>query len=215
MSAGDELLVVQAPQGREHEFYPTPVEAIDRYIASDHADLPGGRWIDPCAGAGAIPRAVNAVRCDVDWTLIELDERHRRALDNVRAVSDLWIADALSSETDVRLASLAAWLPRRSWDVALFNPPFSMSLAFVRLMLNYARHVVMLQRVAWFGPARSEWLRQHAPDLYVLPVRPSFTGGGTDKGQEYGWYRWDRAALPRRAGRLVMLDEHPLQRAMF
>lgn len=44
----------------------------------------------------------------------------------------------------------------------------------------------------WSGDAlgrRADFHRRHPSDVFVLPRRPSFTGGGTDA-TEYAWFVW-------------------------
>lgn len=57
------------------EFNPTPREAIVPLLETPLVTLPGGIWIEPCAGTGRIVRTVNEYRQDVRWRLFELDER--------------------------------------------------------------------------------------------------------------------------------------------
>lgn len=187
------------PSVRPHEFFPTPRPAIDALLVSRVVKFPGGAWIDPCAGDGAIPEAVNARRADVTWDLVEIDEAHAATLHSLMRrgwISSVTIADFLVSPP-----------PRESFDVAIMNPPFSLSLAFVVACRRVAATTVMLQRLNWLGPARAEWLRGNHPDVYPLPKRPSFTGDGKTDASEYAWFVWDdrKRARRRRIGRVAML----------
>lgn len=188
---------------RKHEFYPTPRPAIDALITSRIVTLPGGAWIDPCAGDGAIPEAVNARRPDVTWDLVEIDEAHAatlRALMRRGWISSFTVADFLASPP-----------PRASFDVAIMNPPFSLALAFVNACRRVAAVTVMLQRLNWMGPARAEWMRTNQPDVYPLPKRPSFTGDGKTDAAEYAWFVWDDriGECSRGIGRVAMLGGAP------
>src|SRR6185312_5530279 len=48
----------------------TPAWCVHRLL--EHCDLPAGRWLEPCAGEGAVIRAVSEVRRDVTWSAIDL-----------------------------------------------------------------------------------------------------------------------------------------------
>ena len=61
------------------DVYPTPAWVVDRLL--EVVDFPGGRWLEPCAGDGAIMRAVNAWRADVRWDACELRAECTPALD--------------------------------------------------------------------------------------------------------------------------------------
>ena len=187
------------------EFYPTPREAIIPLIASPLLTLPGGTWIDPCAGSGRIPSTVNAMRADVAWLLVEINPDHRPALMTITRAADVLLpfGDFVHRP----------WSHDRA-DVLIMNPPFSHAHDFVRAALARARVVLMLQRQGWFGTQeRSPWLRAHCPDVFTLPKRPSFTpDGGTDSA-EYAWFHWPTSA-ERRCGQIAVLD-NPRQPSLF
>lgn len=184
------------------EFYPTDPDAIVPLLECPLVHLPGGVWIEPCAGTGRIVRTVNEFRSDVRWRLFEIDERVGRHL-----------VDVMRPGID-KLAPFGDFVHRpwpASWslaDVCMFNPPFSLALDFVKAAMARARNVVMLQRSNWFGTQkRAAWLRAHAPDQYTIAERPSFRpDGGTDS-CEYSWFVWPEGEFNRRAGRLVMLED--------
>lgn len=178
------------------EFYPTPRETVLALVDSPLLSLPGGIWIEPCAGSGRINSTVNARRDDVGWLLCEIDPRHRDALTETLRDDDVLLpfGDFVHREWPFSRAA-----------VCCMNPPFSHALAFVEAAMQRAGTVVMLQRLGWWCPARSAWLRKHAPDTYVLPKRPSFTGEGTDM-TEYAWFVWPEGQHDRRFGRVAMLD---------
>ena len=197
--ASDALLVepVAPTEVAAFEFYPTPREAILSLLESPLLRLPGGGWLDPCAGTGRIPSTVNTHRGDVAWTLCEIDTRHESTLRSLARPS----VDVLLPFGDFVI---------RDWDeplaeVCLMNPPFSHAQAFVEVAFLRARWVAMLQRTNWFAPSRAAWLRQHAPDIYALPARPSFTGDGKTDAAEYAWFVWPPGQRDRRAGTCAML----------
>lgn len=94
-------------------------------------------------------------------------------------------------------------------DVAITNPPFRLALPFLRAWIGVPDRLAVLLRLNCLaGAARAEIMRHAAPDVYVLPNRPSFTGAGTDS-IDYAWFVWSRD--PRRRGSLRVL--RPLSRA--
>ncbi len=197
---------------RAAEFWQTPTEAVEALLLGDGPELPGGIWLDPCAGLGRIPRAVSRHRPDVLWLLCELLPGFRPALDAL----DIPLVDADIGDsaivTEDFLADPAPHSPRAAWpraDVVIFNSPFTLTRRFVVQAWRHGRWVVSLQRQSWIGPARGPWLREHMPDRYILPRRPSFRGDGKTDGCEYEWHAWppDRAnpAGRRRDGITRML----------
>jgi len=206
---------------RPADFYPTPSWCVARLL--DVLPLPGGAWLEPSAGDGAIIRAVNARRADVDWIAIEARPECEAPLR--AAGADTFIADFLGPEV--------GWPGRtRFFDVAILNPPFTHAQAFIDRCKALGSYVVALERLNFLeGEERCDWLRADAPDVYVLPNRPSFTGEGTDS-IAYAWFVWtperSRAAgtlrvLPlttaaeRRTPKLVLPDGvgEPLQGALL
>jgi len=165
----------------EHEFYPTPSWCVTRLL--QHVELPGGRWLEPSAGDGAIIRAVDAVR-DVAWWADEIRLEAMPLLRQIESIANLRQCDFLRAPA------------MSEFDVAIGNPPFSLAAQFVLRALECSEHVVMLLRLNFLGSSNA---RRHlfelagVPDVYVLPERPSFTGEGTDA-CEYAWMRWTRGA---------------------
>lgn len=179
------------------EFYPTPASAIQPMLDTPLVALPAGVWIDPCVGTGRIPAAVNASRADVRWLMCDIDERHRPHIEQLVRPGDelLPFGDFVNRP----------WTHERA-ALSMFNPPFSLALAFVLASMERADQVLMLQRLNWFGTKqRSRWLVRHCPDVYVLPERPSFTADGGTDSAEYAWFHWP-AREERRTGTIAVLD---------
>lgn len=176
-----------------HEFYPTPEYAITPLLDSDLLTLPSGVWVEPCVGTGNIVRAVNRHRSDVTWHCVDIDERV------AQYVPGATVADFLEMEP-LKVGA----------DVLIMNPPFSLAIDFACRATTWARWVVMLQRLNWFGSQkRRAFLQSHAPDVYVLPKRPSFRPDGQTDSIEYAWFVWspmNSTPVTRRTGRIAMLD---------
>lgn len=162
----------------DQDAYETPVWVVRTLL--QNVALPGGRWLEPCAGDGAIIRAVNGFVPSISWTAYEIRPGCGASLANLIGWTNVAIADFL----DVQ--------PKRigGYDVILTNPPFSLAAEFVNACLPLSNCVVFLQRLNFLGGAsRAPFWRSHMPDVYVLPNRPSFVHGRTDS-TEYAWFRW-------------------------
>lgn len=181
-----------------YEAYCTPAWCVHRLL--ERLPLPGGEWLEPCAGTGAIIRAVN--RSDVRWYANEL--RTHQCLDALeRAVQPEFLGGTIRTGSDFLI-----WRPGRTFSVVITNPPYSLALEFVQHAFGMAPFVLMLLRLNWLAShRRSGFLRDHMPDCYVLPNRPSFTEAGADA-TEYAWMVWYTSAV-RREGRVFLLDETP------
>ena len=175
---------------RADDFYATPPWCVESLLVG--CPLPGGRWLEPTAGDGAIVGEVLRHRSDVEWHLVEsrTEELHcgggllsRMLRDDfpIEHVASLEIRDFLTTPP-----------PTQPYDVALGNPPFSLALEVIQHALSMSRIVCMLLRINFLASQkRATWMRENTPSIYVLPRRPSFTGGKTDA-TEYAWFMWDR-----------------------
>lgn len=197
---GDVAPGVQVVAGRSTEFYPTEPWVVEALLESPMLVLPGGLWIEPCAGTGSIVRAVNRLRSDVRWILCDIDEQFGPYLGTVTRPRSgdvlLPFGDFVTREWTQPIA-----------DVLIMNPPFSLTIPFLEAAFKRARKVVMLQRLNWYGTKeRANWLRKHQPDIYGLPRRPSFTGDGSTDATEYAWFHFPVGGAERRKGMVAMLD---------
>jgi hypothetical protein len=173
--------------------YETPSWCAHRLL--EHLPLPGGRWFEPAAGNGAIIEAINEMRSDILWSANELREECKDDLEKLEA--EVSIGDFFDVPLEGR------------YDVIITNPPFRLAQQFVLKCLEHSDIVVMLLRVNFIGSAkRSKFMREHAPDVYTLPNRPSFMGGGKTDSPEYGWFVW-HGTEKRRSGALAVLEDTP------
>jgi len=178
-------------QRSEADFYPTPSWLIDRLLEA--CPLPGGRWLEPCAGDGAIIRAVNARRSDVQWTAVELRDcvpEIRRAAVDVTGKTDPTSFKPITVHSPQDFLTWdPAWAP---FDCCLMNPPYSLAAEFIERVLHMATVVAAPLRLNFLGSeARAEWFEHvvGVPDVYVSPNRPDFSGQGGDS-CEYAWMVW-------------------------
>ena len=156
--------------GGGDDFFKTPSWCVRRLLEA--CPLPGGRWLEPACGDGAIVRAVDAVREDVQWCLGDV---RPEAVD-----AAAFIARQLQAVNPGNFTSagvFAAWCGSAPFTAIITNPPFSLAEPFVRRALELAPHgyVAMLLRIAWnASEERNAFLRADMPDTYDLPNRPSF-----------------------------------------
>ncbi len=160
--------------------YPTPSWCVRRLL--EVVALPReGRWLEPCAGDGAIIRATPP---GPTWTAMELRPECEPLLEPMVGAAQTHLGDFLASP------------PSGKFDVVLTNPPYGSAQAFVEQARRRADHVVMLLRLNFLASAtRAPFMRETLPDVYVLPNRPSFTGKGTDS-IEYAWFHWHDHGRP-------------------
>lgn len=188
---------------KEADFYATPPWTVHRFLEA--VNLPGGRWLEPCAGDGELIRAVNAKRSDVVWSIGELRSEMGPHLAPLVGES-LFIGDFLALDG-------FAWGPEL-FDVVLTNPPFGLALPFVKKCMELSKRTIMLLRLNFWGSEeRREFLNAYPPDTYVLPNRPVFSVNkkgkvGTDS-PEYAWFVWhsidEYRQNPGRSGRIQVL----------
>ena len=157
-----------------HDFYPTPTWCMDRLYEA--LPLPGGKWLDPAAGTGAFIKNRNA-----DWTAVEIQSQYQQDLEKLVGPDNTVIGDYTATKLNT------------DYSVIITNPPFSLALEFIKHSIELQpEYIIFLLRLNFLGSIeRSDYLREHMPDIYVLPNRPSFNKKGTDS-IEYGWFIWQR-----------------------
>lgn len=184
----------------EQDYYATPPWCVARLL--ERVPLPGGVWLEPCAGEGAIIRS--ARRSDVYWLAWDVRDEVRETLE--------------ACAREVQIVDATVGLTPRAVSVVISNPPYNEAETIVSALLARfpdAVHVHLL-RVNWLGgDDRASFLDGHMPDVYVLPNRPSFTGRGTDA-TEYAWMVWPTGNRYRARGTVERLATTPVaQREAF
>lgn len=183
---------LEGHERRADDFYATPAwvtRAIGPYLEGPHGHQTVG--FDPCCGDGAILNVMAEWWFGAKPIGIEIDAGRAAAAGTLHAVT---LGDALA-------------IPWPDADMLVTNPPYALAMAFIERALGWLelgedREVAFLTRLNFLGSQkRAAFHRQHPCDVYVLPKRPSFTGGGTDA-TEYCWMVWG----PGRGNRWFMLD---------
>lgn len=185
------------------ETYMTPRWVCESLLRE--CSLPVGRWLEPCAGTGNIIQAVNSVRDDVEWTAVELLHEYESRLRATGA--RVRLGDFL--DVAFRAQLVRAHPKEAPFRVVMTNPPYSKTAEFLNACREVSELVVFLLRLNYLeGAERALFWRSCPPDVYVLPNRPSFTGGGTDA-TAYAWFvvpgLFYRGVVERRRGRLCVL----------
>lgn len=191
------------------ETYATP-PWVTRLLL-DNVALPGGRWLEPCAGDGDLIRAVE--REDVRWDVCELRPGCGPTLEKIPAVLNVGIGDCRPGLAAIVETSAGHTLDRPPYDVVITNPPYSLAGDIIGLSMPIALYTVMLLRLNYLGSGkRNSFMRRFAPDVYVIPDRPSFYKGAKASvdATEYGWFVW-QGLLERSRGYVSVLPSLPAE----
>lgn len=142
-----------------HDNYPTPAWVTHRLL--DEVSLPRGVWYEPCAGDGALVRAVQSWESDrgrVPCAWVTGDVRACRVPHDGRHFQRSFL-DA----------------PREACDVIISNPPFSLADAIARKAAAEAPIVALLLSLSWpKAGKRAAWLREHPPSCFPIPQPVAF-----------------------------------------
>lgn len=187
----------------EGDAYYTPPWAVRAFLSAFHPHLGPTDWLrvlEPSCGRGAVLRELVAAGISNEriWG-VDIDVEAAIAC---RSAGFEYVACA-----DYLTIPLA-----RRFDLVIGNPPYSLAEEFIRrsldLLKDSGRCAFLLRLNFLEGQKRAPWLRQHVPDVYVLPRRPSFYASGPKKGKTdgtaYAWMVWARA--PRTTGTVQILD---------
>ena len=165
---------------RLDDAYLTPGWAVLRLLET--WTPPAGTLVEPARGDGSIVRAVGSRR---PWVSYDIRDVHPESTFHRRG-------DFLTVAT-----------PSPSVVAVVTNPPYSLAEEFVRKSreLYQNAELVFLLRLAFLASEKrlQLWRDIGTPDVYVLPNRPSFTGGGTDSA-DYAWFHWPKAWTDKSCG---------------
>jgi len=171
---------------RESDFYKTPTETIDAFL--DHfCFLINEDILEPCAGDGAIIKAIRARTPAQYITAIEIREEESANLLDAGA-DQVFIDDFLTFPgLDPAPGTI------------ITNPPYSIAQEIIEHCFKIApdAEVIMLLRLGFLESQkrREFWERHPLTQLYPLLKQPSFTGKGTDAAA-YGWFVWSKYRKP-------------------
>lgn len=181
--------------------YPTPTWAVRRFLeAKDLSAYAGGNWLEPSVGEGSIVQVVNEYVDGVQW--------------NVHDIRDIrpYMLACEVPEKRVQIGDFTEnTYADKMFDVAIMNPPFGLTGAFISECLRVAEVVICFQSLNFLGSAdRNGWVRRNTPTAYVLPDRVSHSGDGKADSVYPAWYVWERCDSDSHAGELHVLPVTPL-----
>ena len=185
--------------------YPTPGWCVRRFLelflARNPDALTHRSWFEPGAGEGNIIRTANA------WFNVTDTPGPTWDANDLRPECLPWLKDLGVRTTTIDDFIAGGPPPLTAYDLVITNPPFSITMEFIRRSLELdTRYVVMLQRLNYIGTeTRFGFMKANPPDMYVLPNRPSFQSSGKTDSIEYAWFVWDKLNLARPNGLYTML----------
>jgi type I restriction-modification system DNA methylase subunit len=178
----------QKGERRESDYYPTPIALAERIVATVE-NVPHS-ILEPSAGSGSFVRACQARFPNASILAVEPSSQHWDSLIDLGAtVGESTLEQHVHSYGDER------------FDLIIGNPPFSLALEHIELCLDLLApggRLVFLLRLAFLeSKGRIPFWKQHTPRrVIVIPERPSFTGGATDK-TAYAAFEWGDATATR------------------
>lgn len=169
----------------EADFYPTPLDVVNKYLQADPIAKLNCSILEPCAGNGNIINALKN-RGYTDINAVEIREDEKETLEKI--ANNVHIGNFLAMEG-----------LKNKYDVIITNPPYKMALEFVEKSLDIVKpngKVIMLLRTNFLESKKrfDFWQKNPVSGLYVLSQRPSFTGKGTDA-TSYSWFVWDKSVF--------------------
>jgi len=124
--------------------------------------------LEPCAGAGNVIQVVSEVLGAVPgvrpvWDAVEINPDYFQTLQSMHEVRQAGCMDFLEATAHAE------------YDAAITNPPYSLAMPFITKCLQVCHEAAFLLRLGFLASAdRNEFMRDHTPDVYVLPNRPRY-----------------------------------------
>ena len=204
---------------RRHDDYPTPAWCVDRLVEGC-PDLVsvlrcGGDILEPAAGAGGIIEVLKKhppVR--TRWWAVEKQKKYRPPLCALIIKESQVFTDDYLRWSPPKVVGALINMPPMYFDAIVTNCPYTLALPYVQKACSESDLVIMLLRLGFLASnARAPWMRDHTPDVLVLPDRPKFTWNGSDN-SDYAWMVWHGNAI-RREGVVKVLNSTPLAERML
>lgn len=174
---------------KANDFYRTPDYTIRELLLN--YELQDGWILEPCAGDGAICKALREDPDYSDRTIIGTEIRIEEQDSLFKYCDGVTIGDFLKLDRDDFEYFMSS--PPKT---IITNPPFSIAQEIIEHCFEIAdedTEIIMLLRLGFLeSQARVSFWKEHPNvSLITLAERPSFTGKGTDS-TAYGWYIWNQ-----------------------
>lgn len=169
--------------GKFLDFYETPERVVNGLIDTGFFDSIDIRNVlEPCAGNGAIIRAVRKCYPGLKITAVEIQECFSESLGSLGI--EVIIDDFLKRETG------------QIYDSIIANPPFSQAQEFIHYCFACLRdqgRMAFLLRLPFIASVKRYELFDliHPSFVHVLSQRPKFGGNNIDS-CDYAWVVWEK-----------------------
>lgn len=175
---------------RADDAYMTPPWCVRRLLEAWRPKGKSGILVEPAVGTGNIVLAIGTEH----FSWMTYDIREVVPVGEMHVTGDFLQVAAHGTDA----------------EAVIGNPPYSLAEEFIRHSRSCFpdAEIVFLLRIAFLASQSRIplWHDVGTPDIFVLPNRPSFTGGGTDSA-DYAWFRWP--AEKREAGEIRILADTP------
>lgn len=190
---------------RKDDFYATPSWCVERLLEQEeiYSLLKNASCIlEPCAGNGAIIKAVNSKIPNSFWYVAELRAEEKDNLEEA-LIGHPAVLSCPSNYLGGNKEDPEDWV---NPSVIITNPPFTLWEEFLDSCLFECNHVIFLLRLGVLGSQdRFNLWQTRKPDLYIMEDRPSFTDDGNTDSDYYAWFFFH----PSEAGRYKVIPGRP------
>ena len=165
----------------ESDRYMTPESVIHNFITKYDLDMNGLTILEPSAGKGHFCKVIKKLYPNSYIVANEINTEDHDEL--VKYANEIYHYDFLKMEHLLE------------YDVIIGNPPFSLSIEFVKKCLEISsKHtkIIMLLRTAFLESKTryAFWQKHPLNGLYTLSSRPSFTEDGRSDATSYSYFEW-------------------------
>ena len=169
----------------ESDRYMTPENVIHNFLSKYDLDMNGLTILEPSAGTGNFCKVIKKLYPNSYVVANEINTEDHDELK--KYANEVYHYDFLKMEHLLE------------YDVIIGNPPFSLSLEFVKKCLEISgskTKIIMLLRTAFLeSKARYDfWQKNPLNGLYTLSSRPSFTENGKSDATSYSYFIFDNSS---------------------
>lgn len=190
------------------DFFHRSPELLERWL--------DGRWVDPCAGAGALARLFAAAGFTPPlWTLFELRaaeaSRLRKLGWDSRCPADFLAYKPAKGDREVTLVTTNLPWPEPGLRIVAHAFECFPAADVLALCELNCLHLDWAPR----GQPRQAWIAEHQPDYLILPGRGhparalAFEGESSEYNKPCAWLYWPAQQRNRRRGSVEVLHAEP------